>query len=140
MPRLQRTSRILDKAQIRILKLRSIDPSMDFGSDRSITTLNQQIEQLNAKLNSYNTALAQIDIAKLEIEAMEKTLGDLIDQMLNGVSVKYGNDSREYEMAGGTRKSDRIRRSAESRAKNPLPKPVPPKSESMALIAEAALN
>ena len=28
---------------------------------------------------------------------------------MNGVSAKYGNDSREYEMAGGTRKSDRIR-------------------------------
>jgi prefoldin subunit 5 len=38
---------------------------MDFGSDRSISTLNKQIEHLNAKLNSYNTALAQIDVAKL---------------------------------------------------------------------------
>ena len=28
---------------------------------------------------------------------------------MNGVSARYGNDSREYEMAGGTRKSDRIR-------------------------------
>jgi hypothetical protein len=71
---------------------------------------------------------------------METTLGDLIDQMLNGIIVKYGNHSREYEMAGGTRKSDRLRRSAESRAKNPLPKSAPPKSESMALMAEAALN
>jgi hypothetical protein len=140
MPRAHRTSRILEKAQIRILKLGAIDAKMDFGNDRNITVLTQQIEQLNTKLNGYNTALAQIDATKLELDEMEKTLGDLIDQMLNGVSVKYGNDSREYEMAGGTRKSNRVRRSAESRTKvaeKPLVKPV---ATTPMLMAEGARN
>lgn len=118
MSRAQRTSRILDKGQLRILKLKAIDPLMDFGSDRNVDVLEQQIEQLHAKLNDYNTALAKIDIAKLEIDAMERRMGDLLDQLLNGVCAKYGNDSREYEMAGGTRKSDRIRKSSESRTKS----------------------
>ena len=129
MSRPQRTSRILDKGQLRILKLKAIDPAMDFGSDRNVDVLEEQIEQLQTKLNDYNTALAKIDTAKLEIDAMERRMGDLLDQLLNGVCAKYGNDSREYEMAGGTRKSDRIRKSAESRTKSSPKKLVQPVSK-----------
>ncbi|MBW4420683.1 MAG: hypothetical protein KME13_15845 [Myxacorys californica WJT36-NPBG1] len=118
MPLSHRTSRILDKGQLRVLKLKAIDPNMDFGSDGNLRTLTQQIERLQTTLNDYNTELAKIDAMKLQIDDMEKQLGDLLDQMLSSVRVKYGNDSREYEMAGGTRKSDRIRRSSEGRAKN----------------------
>jgi len=123
MPRLQRTSRILDKGQLRIFKLRAVDSKMDFGSDRNLETLSQQIEQLQTKLNDYNTTIAKLDATKLEIDAMERRMGDLLDQLMNGVSAQYGNDSREYEMAGGTRKSDRVRRSAETRVKNNGVKP-----------------
>ncbi len=118
MPRLQRTSRILDKGQLRIFKLRAVDSKMDFGSDRDLATLSKQIEQLHTKLNNYNTTIAKLDATKLEIDEMERRMGDLLDQLMNGVSAQYGNDSREYEMAGGTRKSDRVRRSAETRVKN----------------------
>ncbi len=123
MPRLQRTSRILDKGQLRIFKLRAVDSKMDFGSDRNLETLSQQIEQLQTKLNNYNTTIAKLDATKLEIDAMERRMGDLLDQLMNGVSAQYGNDSREYEMAGGTRKSDRVRRSAETRVENNGVKP-----------------
>ncbi len=34
--------------------------------------------------------------------------------MLSGVKVKYGRDSNEYEMAGGTRLSDRKKKSRKS--------------------------
>jgi len=37
----------------------------------------------------------------------EKELRDLSSLMLSGVKVKYGRDSNEYEMAGGTRLSER---------------------------------
>jgi hypothetical protein len=37
--------------------------------------------------------------------------------MLIGVAFKYGKDSREYEMAGGVRKSERVRRSSVNRLK-----------------------
>ncbi|MBD1846934.1 hypothetical protein H6F89_26710 [Cyanobacteria bacterium FACHB-63] len=122
MPRLHRTSRMLDKGQLRILRLKTIDPYMSFGNDRNLSTLEQQIEQLHDKLTEYNTTLAALDLAKQEIEEMEKNMGNLLDQLLQGVAAKYGNDSREYEMAGGTRKSDRVRKSAASRAKNSVRK------------------
>ncbi|MER3476433.1 MAG: hypothetical protein C4287_07600, partial [Leptolyngbya sp. ERB_1_2] len=103
MPRAQRTSRMLDKGQLRILRLKAIDPYMSFGENRNLSTLTAQIEQLQTKLNEYNSTIASLDDAKQKIDQMERNMGDLLDQLLNGVSAKYGNDSREYEMAGGTR-------------------------------------
>jgi predicted nuclease with TOPRIM domain len=100
------------------MKLRAIDAEMDFGLNRNLNTLSTRIEKLQSKLNNYNNLVELLDASKLEIDDLERELGDLIDQMLNGVCARYGNDSREYEMAGGTRKSDRIRKSAESRTKN----------------------
>ena len=109
MSRKKRTSRMLEKAELRSAGLKAIDPGMNFGDARNMTNLTTQIEQLRTKIDAYNTALAIIDSSKTEIEALEKSLGDLSDQMLIGVAFKYGKDSREYEMAGGVRKSQRKR-------------------------------
>jgi hypothetical protein len=50
-------------------------------------------------------ALFQDDNFDLK-EPHPKELRDLSSQMLAGVKVKFGRDSNEYEMAGGTRLSD----------------------------------
>ncbi len=117
MPRAKRTSRVLAKAQLRASGLKAIDPNIDFGDANSLKNMIQQIEQLNAKLDTHNTALAVIDASRTDIEQLEKNLSALSEKMLLAVAVKYGKDSREYEMAGGVRKSDRIRRSTLSRLK-----------------------
>ena len=117
MTRPKRTSRMLEKAELRSASLKAVDPTMNFGDARTMTNLTTQIEQLRTKLNAYNTALAIIDSSRTEIQDLEKSLGNLSDQMLIGVAFKYGKDSREYEMAGGVRKSERIRRSTMSRLK-----------------------
>lgn len=117
MTRPKRTSRMLEKAELRSASLKAVDPTMNFGDARTMTNLTTQIEQLRTKLDAYNTALAIIDSSRTEIQDLEKSLGNLSDQMLIGVAFKYGKDSREYEMAGGVRKSERIRRSTVSRLK-----------------------
>ncbi|MBW4583529.1 MAG: hypothetical protein KME42_28540 [Tildeniella nuda ZEHNDER 1965/U140] len=117
MSRKKRTSRMLESVELRSAGLKAVDPMMNFGDVRTLANLTAQMEQLRAKLDAYNTALAIIDSSKTEIDALEKTLGDLADQMLIGVAFKYGKNSREYEMAGGVRKSERIRRSTVSRLK-----------------------
>ncbi|MGI0486481.1 hypothetical protein ACN4EK_13660 [Pantanalinema rosaneae CENA516] len=118
MTRKKRTSRPLEKAELRAAGLKAVDPQLDFGDTRNLIYLTAQIDRLRSRLNDYNTALAVIDSSKSEIEELEKTLGDLTDKMLIGVAFKYGKDSREYEMAGGVRKSERIRRSSVSRLKS----------------------
>jgi hypothetical protein len=117
MARKKRTSRVLEKAELRSAGLKAIDPTLDFGDARNMNNLTQFMEQLRSKIDAYNTALSVIDSSQTEIEQLEKTLGDLSEKMLIGVAFKYGKDSPEYEMAGGVRKSDRIRKSTASRLK-----------------------
>jgi len=117
MYRRKTTSPILAKAELRSSGLKAIDPNIDFGESRNLENMAQIMQQLRAKIDAYNTALAVINSSKTEIKELEKTLSDLSEKMLIGVAFKYGKDSREYEMAGGVRKSDRIRRSSMSRLK-----------------------
>ncbi|RCJ31599.1 hypothetical protein A6770_19680 [Nostoc minutum NIES-26] len=49
---------------------------------------------------------------------MEKDLKQLSEKMLMVVAIKYGKDSAEYEIAGGIRNSDRVRKMRSSRLKN----------------------
>lgn len=118
MTRKKRTSRILEKAEIRLSGLKAVDPVMDFGDSRSLVNMMLQMDKLRDRIEDYNRALAVIDSSKKEIDELEKSLGDLTDKMLIGVAFKYGKDSHQYEMAGGMRKSERIRKSSASRMKN----------------------
>ncbi len=117
MARKKRTSRVLEKAELRSAGLKAINSTLDFGDTRNLDNLSQIMGQLRSKIDAYNTALSVIDSSKGEIEELEKTLGDLCEKMLIGVAFQYGKDSREYEMAGGVRKSERIRKSTASRLK-----------------------
>lgn len=118
MSRKKRTSRFLEKAELRTAGLKAIDPSIDFGDARNLQNMTQLIEQLRTKIDAYNTALSVIDSSKTEIVQLEKNLSELSERMLIGIAFKYGKDSREYEMAGGVRKSERIRRSRMNRLKS----------------------
>ncbi|MEH1840751.1 MAG: hypothetical protein V7L20_18820 [Nostoc sp.] len=117
MPRQKRTSRILEKAELRSAGLKAIDSKMDFGNNCDLQNLTKSIEQLRTMLDAYNIALAMIDSSKIKIDEMEKILNNLTDKMVRGVAFKYGKNSNEYEMAGGVRDSERIRKSRLSRLK-----------------------
>ncbi|MBW4688647.1 MAG: hypothetical protein KME40_27075 [Komarekiella atlantica HA4396-MV6] len=117
MSRPKRTSRVLEKAQLRCTGLKSIVPNIKFDEEYSLEKLIESIEQLRAKIDIYNTALSVVDSSKAEIEEMEKNLSSLAEKMLMVVAIKYGKNSREYEMAGGVRTSERIRKIRSSRLK-----------------------
>jgi len=117
MPRQKRTSRVLEKAEFRSAGLKAIDSNMDFGDDCDLQNLTQSIEQLHSMLDAYNAALAVVDSSKTKIDDMEKSLSNLSDKLLRGVAFKYGKNSSEYEIAGGIRDSDRIRKSRLTRLK-----------------------
>ncbi|MEH2420541.1 MAG: hypothetical protein V7K48_06220 [Nostoc sp.] len=124
MPRQKRTYRVLEKAEFRAAGLKAIDPSMDFGNARNLQSMTELIEHYRNKIDAYNTALAVIDSSRTEMDELDKTLSDLTEKMLIGVAFKYGKDSREYEMAGAVRKSDRIRKSTATRLKATPEEPV----------------
>lgn len=117
MSRQKRTSRILEKAELRSAGLKAIDSNMDFGDNCGLQNLTQSIEQFRTMLDAYNIDLAMIDSSKTKIDEMEKTLGNLTDKIVRGVAFKYGKNSSEYELAGGIRESERVRKSRLSRLK-----------------------
>jgi hypothetical protein len=99
----------LKLAANRSASLASIDPALELGNGLSLATYQAALTDTRTKLASYNTILSAADEARLAFRAAEKSLRDLNDRMLAGVASRFGRDSSEYAMAGGTRTSDRKR-------------------------------
>ena len=120
MGRIKRTSKVLDKANLRVAGLRSIG-TQDFGGGLTSEAYEQAIEDTRAKLDAYNQALSTVDERGNELLASEKTLQDLSERVLAGTGAKYGKNSSEYEKVGGIRKSERKRPASRKAAKTTAP-------------------
>ncbi|MEH1829402.1 hypothetical protein FD723_10835 [Nostoc sp. C052] len=118
MPRKKRSSRILEKAEFRVAGLKAIDPNINFNDTYNLQNLTQLIDNFHNMLDDYNAAIAMIDSSRKKLDEMEKTLSQVSDKMLMGVGFKYGKNSNEYELAGGVRDSERIRKSRLTRLKS----------------------
>jgi hypothetical protein len=117
MPRTKKTARVLERIEHRLAGLKAIDPNIDFGKERNVQYMTELTQKLRSRIEAYNTALTTIDTTRTEMADLEKKLNDVAEKMLIGVAFTYGKDSTQYEMAGGVKKSDRIRRSRLSRLK-----------------------
>jgi hypothetical protein len=118
MTRRKRSSRILEKAEFRVAGLKAIDPKINFDDTHNLQNLTQLIGNFHNTLDDYNAAIAMIDSSRKKLDEMEKTLSQVSDKMLMGVGFKYGKNSNEYELAGGVRDSERIRKSRLTRLKS----------------------
>jgi hypothetical protein len=101
------TSTSLEKAQTRLAALKSIDTSLDMGNGLTVAAYSQLIEEARQKLETYNTALSVVDQSYSAATDAEKVVAEWTERMLIAVAYQYGKDSEEYQMAGGTRRSDR---------------------------------
>ncbi|MEH2370782.1 hypothetical protein [Nostoc sp.] len=117
MTRRKRSSRILEKAEFRVAGLKAIEPKINFDDTYNLQNLTQLIDNFHNMLDEYNAAIAMIDSSRKKLDEMEKTLSQVSDKMLMGVGFKYGKNSNEYELAGGVRDSERIRKSRLTRLK-----------------------
>jgi hypothetical protein len=122
MTRRKRSSRILEKAEFRVAGLKAIDPKINFDDTYNLQNLTQLIDNFHNMLDDYNAAIAMIDSSRKKLDEMEKTLSQVSDKMLMGVGFKYGKNSNEYELAGGVRDSERIRKSRLTRLKSNIDK------------------
>ncbi|MEH2050038.1 hypothetical protein [Nostoc sp.] len=118
MPRKQKTSPLLEKTEQKIIGFKSINSSLDFGDSISLNHLTELAEQLHSEIDQYNMMLTALDSAKAKIQTLEKTIRETSERLVSGVALKYGKDSREYEMTGGVRKSERIRKATITRLKS----------------------
>ncbi|MEH2052772.1 hypothetical protein [Nostoc sp.] len=124
MARPKRNSRILGKAETRLASIKSINSSLDVGEGLSVKDYTVKIETLRQSLEAYNTTLSTIDILLTQILENEEDLADYSEKILRGIAYKFGNNSYEYQMAGGTRKSARkriVRQSVVSALGQPAP-------------------
>ncbi|MBW4580514.1 MAG: hypothetical protein KME42_13195 [Tildeniella nuda ZEHNDER 1965/U140] len=109
MPRPKKVSRILDKAESRLGALKAVSVSLDLGNGLTVETYEQLINETRQKLEVYNTALAVVNDASIAIGEGKTLLSEWSERMLMGVASKFGKNSNEYAMAGGTRRKDRKR-------------------------------
>lgn len=86
---------------------RSIDPALDLGGDLKMATFESAISANRTAIDDYNTTLSSLDQKLNLITSTDKAVREFSQRWLNAVGAKYGFDSDEYEMAGGTRKSER---------------------------------
>lgn len=109
MPHAKRASKAVEAAQQRAAGLATINPNIDLGNNLTLAAYTAMIADTQTMLDAYNRALAAADTASNALQDAEKELAAHTERMLLAVAAKHGKDSYEYELAGGTRKSERKR-------------------------------
>jgi len=104
MARRKRNSATLEQSERRIESLRSINETLDLGGGLTLAAYTSVINDLRTKLATYNTALSTLDKLASDVKEAEQTAKEIAEKMLLGVGSRYGKNSQEYEMAGGSRR------------------------------------
>ena len=126
MARKKRKSRAVERALKRSAALAAIDEHLDLGNNLTLGAYNTSIQAQEKAVELYNTMLSGLDAKLTEIKAGDKALGQLSTRMLKAVATKYGENSEEYQKAGGKRTSERkhpTRKPAPASASNPASPP-----------------
>ena len=97
----------LEKGITRLAAVKSIDKALDLGNGITVPEYEIQVVLLTNRISTYNTALSTIDNLYNECIDQIEVLKDWNERILTGVATKYGKNSSQYEMAGGTKKSER---------------------------------
>jgi hypothetical protein len=121
MARKKRTSAVLEMARQRLAGLKSINPAPDLGPNLTIPMIETQTNGFGTRLDTYNQHVATLDDEQNGVDTDEDSLEDLMSRVLSAVRAQFGADSSEYEAVGGTRTSERRRRTAGPVNPNPAP-------------------
>ena len=109
MARAKRSSQAIDRAERRLAGVASIDSELALGGNLTLANYRERVAAARDRLARYNQLLSEADAALNDLETSETELNDLSARFLAGIGAIYGKDSNEYEMAGGTRSSERQR-------------------------------
>lgn len=64
-------------------------------------------------LDNHNALILALDDSTNKLKAKEQAIEKLYTQALAAIAAQYGKDSSEYELAGGTRTSERKKRTSD---------------------------
>jgi len=107
MARPKRSSKILETARQRLVGLKKITPAPNFGPSLKQSDYEVEITGYSDDQDGYNGDVAALDDRQNRLDARERGLGDWNRRILSAVEAQYGPDSSEYELVGGTRRSER---------------------------------
>ncbi|MBE8999447.1 hypothetical protein IQ274_14745 [Nostoc sp. LEGE 12447] len=97
-----RGSAAVDKAQLRLALLKSVDENLDLGHGLTIEAYNHLINTTRSTLEAHNTLVSNLEESRKTITQMDKALSEMSERMLSGVATIYGRNSIEYSKAGGS--------------------------------------
>ncbi|MBW4428026.1 MAG: hypothetical protein KME50_27190 [Nostoc desertorum CM1-VF14] len=97
-----RGSAAVDKAQLRLALLKSVDENLDLGHGLTIEAYNHLINITRATVEAHNTLVSNLEESRKTITQMDKALSEMSERMLSGVATIYGRNSIEYSKAGGS--------------------------------------
>jgi TolA-binding protein len=104
MARRTRRSRFLSNTENRLIGFTTIDPNLNLGNGLNVENLSQLTTQLQVQLDEYNSTIVRLDQMGSQIKEQEKAIAQLSSKMLAAVGIIYGNDSDQYQMAGGKKR------------------------------------
>ena len=112
--RLKEKSPIVEKAEGRSAGMKTVDEKtgkkQNYGTAENpltIDEMNAQIAVVENKRKEGNELLKKVDDIDNEYEAEEAKLNNMVTQVLSNAVGVVGNDSDEYELLGGTKRSER---------------------------------
>ncbi|QKQ74655.1 hypothetical protein [Nostoc sp. TCL240-02] len=97
-----RGSAAVDKAQLRLALLKSVDENLDLGHGLTIEAYNYLINTTRSTLEAHNTLVSNLEESRKTITQMDKALSEMSERMLSGVATIYGRNSIQYSKAGGS--------------------------------------
>ena len=107
MARQRRTSPALVVARARLAGLNKINPAPSLGPTLTPQAYQAVMDDTVAIEDSHSQLAAQMDDSSNRFDAQNDLLSDWNRRVLSAVEAQFGPDSSEYEMVGGTRKSER---------------------------------
>ncbi len=99
---------VLAQAQAVQEAWKQIDPALKIG-DLTPDTLVAELPQAQAVQAQISTLEAQLTDLRNQRDALYTAVWDKVKRVRAGIKGIYGDDSSQYEMVGGTRRSERKR-------------------------------
>ena len=113
MARQRRTSATLDAFKARLQGIKQISPAPNLPPNLSLASLDTAASEAQTLLDSHNALILALDDSTNQLKAKEQAIEKLYTRALDAIAAQYGKDSSEYELAGGTRTSERKKRTAD---------------------------
>lgn len=102
-----RNSNVIETSRTLFSALSIIGVDLKLDDSLNLAGFETLINTVAAEEEAYNNDLVEISKKRIQLNDRNKELQNLQKRFKNGVKMKFGEESAEYETLGGTRPSQR---------------------------------